>query len=490
MTYFWAQIFIYAFLNEWHFFLSIFLGVNMIAPSRYEQLHDYLTQIIGLSKTFGLPTINQTTAATQLGVNKSAICRFINRNTKKPIKIIKNFGVKYPLEIEKWPLEKTTIERILGVVDALYFLGLPQKLAFPNPLPVLVQSINTPVVEQIVTQPYLGQLRIQNNVPQAPIVISYRGHESTKDGAGMLFDHMRIQDITRFATVTLMPQDQNNLADTSRHFASALKDYTAALYFGIPDKNLIITPPTTQNCNNLGLLVIPGRIRKIENEQIRLNHEYRVIREALNRGQPMIGVCAGSWRLYEQMFVWTKYPDFLNFPAITLSNMHTTGGLLVDVVDHSYGGGMIRLGKDTGKAVNNVEIHDVAISEPSLLKTATGIANNQMRVNSVHWKAVNEAWLPLNTSISARAVCNPTIVIKTRCVQPMRPQEGSVEAFESHFGAPILGIQWHPEGYNGESPHNNLLKYMALAGNAYAAKRQMLEQLQNRFSILISPQTV
>ncbi len=456
----------------------------MITPYLYEQLHDYITNIIGLSRTFGLPIINQPLVAKRLEVDSSAISKFINRKTKKPHKIMQNFSFKYPLEIVKWPAGKMTIERILNVSDALYFLGIPQGPAviktsfhaFANPLPTnRLLPVRIPV-----PQPFHGQLQVQNIVPLAPIVISYRGHESTKDGEGMLFDHMRIQNITKFATVTLMPLGQNNLEATVRHFASALKNYPAALPFGIPDINLTITPPITQNCNNLGLIIIPGRIRKIEDEQIRLNHEYRVIREALNRGQPMIGICAGAWRLYEQMFVWTRYPDSLNMPAATLSNSHRTNGLLVDVVDHTYGGGMIRLGKDTGKAVNNVEIHDVAIVEPSLLKTALGMASNQMRVNSVHWKAVNEAWIPLNTSISARAINNPSIVISTRQEQPMRPQIGSVEAFESHFGAPILGIQWHPEGYNGETPHKNLLKYMALAGNAYAAKRQMLEQFKNR----------
>ena len=54
-----------------------------------------------------------------------------------------------------------------------------------------------------------------------------------------------------------------------------------------------------------------------------------------------------------------------------------------------------------------------------------------------------------------------------------------VLTFESNMGAPILGIQWHPEGYNGDGApvHKNLLNYMRLAGDAYAAKRNMLKEL-------------
>ena len=63
----------------------------------------------------------------------------------------------------------------------------------------------------------------------------------------------------------------------------------------------------------------------------------------------------------------------------------------------------------------------------------------------------------------------------------MKPEEGLVEAFESVSGSPIMGIQWHPEGYSDKDPaHGNLLKYMALAGTAYAAKRAMLKQLQEK----------
>lgn len=55
-----------------------------------------------------------------------------------------------------------------------------------------------------------------------------------------------------------------------------------------------------------------------------------------------------------------------------------------------------------------------------------------------------------------------------------------MESFESLLGAPIIGVQWHPEGYdsNKDSSHSNLLRYMALAGQAYAGKRTIIQQIQ------------
>lgn len=319
----------------------------------------------------------------------------------------------------------------------------------------------------------------------APIAISYRGHLNIKDGQGMVFDHMRFQAVTDFPTTTLLPQNQIISEKASTLFKEALRVQTKALKYGIKDENLIITPPTTQNCNNLGLLVIPGRARQTENEQLRLIHEYRVIREALNRGQPILAICAGAWRLYEQMFTWTKEPSKLNKEATTLAQDHGKKKTIIEVDDHGYGGGMIRLGESKQSVTHNVQIHKIKIQENSLLKTALKEAGDYMQVNSLHWKAVNKKRCPSQIVFSAISRRDSSITIHTRQKELMEPQEGTVEAFENMYGtgAPILGIQWHPEGYE-KGPNNNLLKYMAMAGNAYAMKRQMLEEFKQRFTPL------
>jgi len=75
----------------------------------------------------------------------------------------------------------------------------------------------------------------------------------------------------------------------------------------------------------------------------------------------------------------------------------------------------------------------------------------------------------------------------------MSPESATVEAFESSWGAPTVGIQWHPEGYNldDQKLHQRknsqyfkpaeqirLLRYLAQAGDAYAHKRGMILQLR------------
>jgi hypothetical protein len=112
---------------------------------------------------------------------------------------------------------------------------------------------------------------------------------------------------------------------------------------------------------------------------------------------------------------------------------------------------------------------------------------DRLPVNSVHWMAPNEKRTPHQVNISAYSVGGKEYDRKNRHGDLMEPQEGCVEAFESKWGAPVIGIQWHPEGYNpGEVNshyHGNILKFMARAGEAYAAKRKMLLELQTKYPI-------
>lgn len=507
---------------------------------RQSQLRDYLTQILELSGKKRLPKITQGLVATQLSMSGAGVSVFLHKEQNSP-KILKNFIKKYPIEFDRWPKKKKTIERVLLVSDAMYFLGIPVKVAVPKPLnlkienkreiipsaskkteevknaqdqtksagkkPLAAQAVKVeaaiqskklektkldeqiPTEKQPKTDPKPIKKSIKAKIVKAPIAISYRGHQSIKDGQGMLFDHMRLQDLAKFPTRTLVPETENILHDATKFFKSALKNHCAALLFGKEDKNSTIYPSNVQDCADLGLLVIPGRARAIEDEPIRLAHEYKVIREALNRGQPIIGICAGSWRLYEQLYTWTKFPKKLRESAVDLSKWHKKIGTLTDVTDHSYSR-MICLDVNGVKASYNVQIHNIFINKASLLeasmKTPYSLKNadRTQTVNSVHWKAVNKDKLPKNIVISAKAIKCSDIHKKTRQGDKMKPQKDIAEAFENVHGAPLLGIQWHPEGYDVNTPHANLIKYMVLAGNAYAAKRKMLIELKSTKLVL------
>lgn len=305
------------------------------------------------------------------------------------------------------------------------------------------------------------------SLSKAPIVISYRGHQTFKDGQGMLYDHMCFQISTRYPTVRTQPQSVDG--QVTNVFTSAINQHTVSLLEGVKNAEGKKIPALIQDSTTGGLLVIPGRVRAVEDEQVRLKHEARVIREALKRGQPILAVCAGAWRVWEQV--------------ITSENRKNA---LINVTDHNYSGGMLRLDQAGKYATYNVQIHDVKIERASFLESSMRVRSsakvNRLSVNSVHWKAVNPDTCPLHFRISAWSQENPSFERKTRQKSEMHPQENTPEAFESIFGAPIFGIQWHPEGYTAEDKdycdlHINLLCYMAKAGDAYQAKRRMLREL-------------
>ncbi len=444
-----------------------------ITQNNYPQFRDYLSKLMSLSGTDGLPKITQKQIADKLRVGFSGVSSFLSKETKQPKKMLGNFIVTYPSEFQKWPEGKKTIKRTLLKVDALYFLGLPLQIAPPLNLPPLALVTAAPI------------RRADKFVPEAmmraPIAISYRGHESDKDGKGMLFDHMRIQIITDFSTSTLGPESKEITDAAKKRFNDELRNHPAKLPFGDQNQDLITVPPYVETCSELGLLIIPGRMRDNENEPIRLAHEYQVLRNAFNRGQPIMGICAGSWRVWEQLFIWTKFPNRLSEDPIQLSNWQEKDGSLVEVTDHTYSR-MLGLSTTGTDATYNVQIHKVVISKKSLLKrmlgkTTLGESVEPMTVNSVHSKAVNPGRPPANVLISAKAIKHSKIFLNNRSGKLMDPEENTVEAFETRFGAPIIGLQWHPEGYGKNTAHSNLIKYMALAGSAYAAKRKMLSQI-------------
>lgn len=56
-----------------------------------------------------------------------------------------------------------------------------------------------------------------------------------------------------------------------------------------------------------------------------------------------------------------------------------------------------------------------------------------------------------------------------------------------------MGVQWHPEAYNEKDPkdlesgkHRSVLLYMAKAGDAYAIKRQALEEMRSSSSFFFA----
>lgn len=70
----------------------------------------------------------------------------------------------------------------------------------------------------------------------------------------------------------------------------------------------------------------------------------------------------------------------------------------------------------------------------------------------------------------------------------MKPEDGTVEAVETKYGAPILLVLWHPEAYAVQENrstvpedhsrfHQNLIRFMAQAGDACYARRRVVQTI-------------
>lgn len=314
--------------------------------------------------------------------------------------------------------------------------------------------------------------------PLAPIGISSR---LDGKGKGAFYDHYTVQLSTEHETQLVKSP---NVGSNLHVFA---KSQTFNLPYGTENERINKKLPRTVEGwdEDGGLLFIPGYARN-DADQERERFEQEIIRKAMLKGRPILAVCAGSWRL------WEAY-----------------GGIMKEVRDHNYNGGMLRLNGE-GTVTYNIPVHSIRTLPDTLLNSIMDVTLEEetIAVNSVHWLAPNDtvpAALPGDINrhrhvqalysllqVSARATEDEDISLMTRQREKMAPEEDTVEAFETKWGAPTLGIQWHPEAYcrykkgdtNVHHPqHKNILEFMAKAGDAYAARRRMLKELTDKLNI-------
>lgn len=313
--------------------------------------------------------------------------------------------------------------------------------------------------------------------PKAPIVISYRDEGN---GGGAFYDHYTMQRITKYPT---------EIARSDRMDRSALRAYAKESTFTIQgevDATIGKTLPPLWDPESTGLLFIPGRSHEIETKrrgvhEIRTAYEKGLVRDALNRGRPILAVCAGSWLLWESLGNNQIFPG----------QQQTT---TIDVDDHTYGGGMPRIGT-SGNIGYNKQIHSIQIVPNSNLAQIMQIPNQQgaIPVNSVHWRAASSNVIPDFVEIGARTVQDDSIAPSNRQGSQMKPTDNTIEAFTNRLSgsAPFIGCQYHPEAYNRNDSsdlfpqfHHRVLLYMAKAGDAYQAKQKMLRQLKSDVTLL------
>ncbi len=308
-------------------------------------------------------------------------------------------------------------------------------------------------------------LRSQLTRQHAPVIIAYR---DDGNGKGAVYDHYTIQHITNHPTEFSVPKK----LDISC-FETYLNGQPYNLPHGSTNKQDKQIPPICKKSYEGGLLILPGRrdaqlsVDENPSYKYRKPHEQCALKEARLRGQPVLAICAGSWELWESF-----------------------GGTTIDVQHHQHLP-MLTLNTD-GTISNNVQVHDISIEEESILAKAMGSYTSKISVNSIHGKAVDERYPPNQLIITARTIANlihegAEISEQDDALPPNVSEPHTVEAFETKHGTPMLGLQYHSEGYYTTTPtetdrrHMNIIRYMAKAGDAYQAKRRMLLQLSSAF---------
>lgn len=313
-----------------------------------------------------------------------------------------------------------------------------------------------------------NQLREANKSP-APTVISYRDDNW---GGGAYYDHYTMQLITNNPTLIAPTKEDESVERSLTHLIFHLQNHvTHNLMFGQLDEKSKRTVPEIieQFDTNHGLLVFPGIARssyekRTEEYNQRITAQSKLFKRALLIGQPILGICGGSWYLWEYF-----------------------GGVTKEAKGHSCRAGMPRIKDTTGKIGHNIQVHRIIIQENALLlKAALHLTSEQseyLPVNSVHWRAPDLKQIPIFYQVSALPKRDDNLAPKKSKGTIMQPDEDCIEGFEAKFGAPILGVLWHPEAYTNNTdgrfyPTNQqyLLKYMVQAGQAFKNRRVFIKQ--------------
>lgn len=301
----------------------------------------------------------------------------------------------------------------------------------------------------------------------APVIISYRDDRG-KRMHGAFYDHYLVRNITQHPTKITI---HKSLKIT--HLEEFIHNTTLVLGIGdqlgkgqIPD---IIADSTQER----GLLIIPGRSHKDADKE-REGHEKELLANAIRRGQPVLAICGGARRL------WGMF-----------------GGRSNAVKDHLYSSMPYILA--SGAVANNKQIHRIHIIPNSILSAGMYGKMPEIKtlmVNSIHWEAPDADPVYLTVSdrendktqtmleISARSVLTEDIAVKNRKGNELQPQSNTVEGFETRYGAPLIGVQWHPEAYylddysEGATYHLSLLQYMAKAGNTYQTRCYLVDEFK------------
>ena len=299
----------------------------------------------------------------------------------------------------------------------------------------------------------IGRLLHKQTIP-APVCITYRDEAF---GWGPFYDHFAFSGITGRETVVSLPPGMN---------ISALVNASQQVGYSVPR---IISPEEEDSA----LWVIPGRARSTPEKRpqiqaMRDEHEQKVINAAFNRGRVLLAVCGGLWQL-----TTTRDGGLVKVSGHTGPMPMPTKNNPVRVINNKVSHHMI------------IRLHSLAASllskpfEPFAVPASVG-------VNSVHWLAADRNQLPTGMIETGSAISHHG-----------KPSP-SVEMLESEFGAPQIGVQFHPEGFvshdnvDEAEPHRRLMRRMGEAADTRVKHKQVVAEMELRkgkFTLRYAAQT-
>ncbi|WP_177229357.1 gamma-glutamyl-gamma-aminobutyrate hydrolase family protein [Dyella sp. OK004] len=326
-----------------------------------------------------------------------------------------------------------------------------------------------------------AKLTAANPIKRQPITITHREDEY---GSGAFWDHYTTRSTTGRATeISRHPEVTPTLEAPGMKKQGKFKG-------DLPGGS-----PSSRIGGGKGLLMITGGNYGLDSEAPRnpshvvsgsaserhgrrVAHEKDQLKQAQQTGRPVLGICGGSWRVLESyggstLGVQPKTHQTKKMPYLT------TKGVVAKVAKE----------------------HSLEVTPHTMLSSAfkDDAGHTPDQVNTAHWAVAEESrpgrlkgtpmlgpeHKPLLT-VSARGGTSgdPPYINRTS-----KQHAQSVEAFETRHGAPTMGIQWHPEAYGGDFPashiqaNKRLLNWMAQAGDAYEARRDMT----THFSAAVDP---
>lgn len=234
---------------------------------------------------------------------------------------------------------------------------------------------------------------------------------------------------------------------------------------------------TNSDFNGIDLLYIPGAASATPNQlgnavgmvpaegfkktegDSRDAFETALIRKAMQRGIPILAVCAGSWRLIESFGGQTR-----ELKSSEIGHHHRL--LRHTEKETTEASAPIPTGVDSETRKPNVwdlrSDLDVPSSSRGIVRGATdstlkkymgpqhrGADVRFTGLNSTHWAVANTKDGKLTKAPGSDL--DPSKLLE---IAASDPTTGTVEAFESTHGVPVVGAQWHPEGYLDGMPED------------------------------------